>query len=631
LETSLGKDRRYIRSLYWDKLDRLWIGGHNGVDRYDPGSQSYRHFHHNPGNSNSLSNNNVRAIYQDHSGGFWFCTWGGGLDHYNQTTDTFTNFRYQPDNPSSLSNNNVIYILQDSEETFWVATSNGLNRFNLSDESTLDSSQLHFDRFYHDPSNPKSLSNNYVLSIHEAQNGDLWFGTMLGLSHLKKRDRDKPEFTRYFMKNGLPNDVVYGILEDSRGNLWLSTNNGLSCFDPRAETFKNYDMRDGLQSNEFNSGAYAQTAEGTLIFGGVNGATEFHPDSLRDNPYLPPIVMTEFYIFNEPEKLNQTISNIDEIILSYRENYFSFDFASLDFSIPDRNRFAYMLEGLDQDWIYSGNRPFAGYTRVDPGEYVFKVKGTNSDGAWNDAGASVRIIITPPFWKTWWFTLLGILTIGGGIAFLILYRVKRLLEIERLRSKIAANLHDDIGAGLTEISIMGEVIGQKLPQSSKQLISSEIQKIGATSRGLIDNMSDIVWLVNPRRDSLYDLISRLGDSYTSLLDATNIQFKTQNLDTLKNVRLSMEYRQHLFLIFKEAINNSVKYSQGTEIFLNVVLKGKKLKMQLTDNGRGFEPQSAAKGNGLANMKKRAELIKGTLKIKSIIEKGTEIEFEGNIH
>ena len=635
LESRLGKDRKYIRSLYWDDLDRLWIGGHDGVDRYDPVNKSYKHFHHDPGNPNSLSHNNVRSVYQDRSGSLWFCTWGGGLSHYDPITGTFTNFRHQPDNPSSLSNDNVISILQDNEGNYWVGTSDGLNRLMPPTGSTnltsLRPSKWGFAHFYHDPSNPQSISNSYVLSIHEAQNGDLWFGTMLGLSRLQKKERDKPVFSRYFMKNGLPNDVVYGILEDSRGNLWLSTNNGLSRFDPHTETFKNFDIRDGLQSHEFNSGAYAQTAEGTFIFGGVNGATEFHPDSLKDDPYMPPLALTGFYIFDKSPKLQQAISATEEIVLSYQENYFSFEFASLDFSIPARNRYAYMLEGLDENWVNSGNRHFARYTGVDPGAYVFKIKGTNGDGVWNDVGTSMRIIITPPFWRTWWFVLLLILTLVGGIAFLISYRVRRLLEIERLRSKIAADLHDDIGAGLTEISIMGEVINQKLPQSSKQLISSEIQKIGAVSRGLIDSMSDIVWLVNPRRDSLYDLISRLGDSYTALLTATNIQFKTQNLDSLRNVRLKMEYRQHLFLIFKEAITNSLKYSRATEIFLNVSLKGRKLTMRLIDNGQGFDTRSAQNGNGLANMTRRAELIKGTLRIKSFIEKGTEIEFEGNIN
>jgi signal transduction histidine kinase len=199
-----------------------------------------------------------------------------------------------------------------------------------------------------------------------------------------------------------------------------------------------------------------------------------------------------------------------------------------------------------------------------------------------------------------------------------------------LRSKIAADLHDDIGAGLTEISIMGEVIIQRLPESSKQLILSEIQHIGTTSRNLIDSMSDIVWLVNPRRDSLYDLVSRLGDSCKEILTSTGITFKTRNLESLKNVRLNMEYRQHLLLIFKEAINNSLKYSQGSEILLKVELKGKRLNMQLSDNGRGYDSSKEYMGNGLNNMRNRAKQINGTLKINSFPGAGTSIEFDGGI-
>ena len=205
-----------------------------------------------------------------------------------------------------------------------------------------------------------------------------------------------------------------------------------------------------------------------------------------------------------------------------------------------------------------------------------------------------------------------------------------MLAIERLRSKIAADLHDDIGAGLTEISILGEVIAQKLSGPAKPLVTSELQKINATARGLIDSMSHIVWLVNPRRDSLFDLISRLSDSYKELLDSTDIQFKTQNLESLKKVHLKMEHRQHLFMIFHEAINNSVKYSKGTEILLNASLRGKQLTLQLMDNGRGFDVALATAGNGIQNMTERARTIGGELSIISNPDSGTEIRFEGNI-
>jgi two-component sensor histidine kinase len=432
------------------------------------------------------------------------------------------------------------------------------------------------------------------------------------------------------VKDGLPNDVIYGILEDSRGSLWLSTNYGISCLDPETGTFRNFDTRDGLHGNEFNTGAFCSTSEGTFIFGGVGGATEFHPDSLRDSSYKAPVVLTGFNIFDRPAKLERFISSIEEITLSHRDNYFSFEFASLDYSKPDRNQYAYILEGLDREWANAGSRRFAGYTHVDPGRYVFKVRGTNGDGIWSSQIASVGIIITPPFWKTWWFITLAVLIAAGSITALITYRVRQLLAIERLRSRIAADLHDDIGAGLTEISIMGEIISRKLPGSSKELIDDEIRRIGTSSRNLIDSMSDIVWLVNPKRDSLYDLISRLGDSFKEILHAEGILFKVQNLDSLKNVRLGMEHRQNLYLIFKEAINNSLKYSGASEISLDVSLSHRKLVLRLADNGNGFDPEDVKDGNGLRNMRDRAERIRGNLRIDSSPGSGTEVEFEGNL-
>jgi hypothetical protein len=523
-------------------------------------------------------------------------------------------------------------MLQDSDGYYWIATQIGLNRVMFSGMSAQAPNPAisAITKYYHEPDNPRSLSNSYVLSVHETENGDLWFGTMQGLSGIRKDDRDDPVFVRYFIKNGLPNDVVYGILEDTHGNLWLSTNSGISRFNPRDETFKNYDTRDGLHGNEFNSGAYTRTTEGTFIFGGVNGATEFHPDSLTDNPFVPPIVITAFNIFDEPAQLPYSILSTGEITLSHRDNYFSFEFASLDFSAPERIRYAYMLEGLDENWTSAGPRRFAGYTHIAPGEYIFKVKGTNGDGVWNDNHTFVRIVITPPFWRTWWFILLIVLAIGSGISLIIVFRVRQLLKFERLRSTIAADLHDDIGAGLTEISIMGDVIARKLPDQTKALVASEMQNIGSTSRSLIAGMSDIVWLVNPKRDSLHDLIARLGDAYKEPLAARDISFSIQNLESLKNVRLNMEYRQHLFLIFKEAINNSLKHSGAAEIVLTVKLRGKRLSMKLSDNGKGFDGEKASSGNGLQNMRMRAERLGGILQIASSCGSGTVVEFKGPV-
>ncbi len=633
----LAEERRsYIRALFWDMEGRLWVGnGKTGLDLFDPRDGSIRNWTHKEGEENSLGSNRVRDIIQDDAGDMWIATTGGGLDRFEKDNEVFSHFRHDPDNPKTISHNQVISVFQDSDGAYWAGTVSGLNRLEFISSSgkpePATDQNVEITSFYHDPADPRSISNSYILAIFESKNGDLWFGSMQGLSRLSKSDRANPVFTRWYMKDGLPNDVIYGILEDSEGRLWLSTNFGLSRFDPKTGVFRNFDTRDGLLGNEFNTNAYTKTLAGTFIFGGVGGASEFHPDQIVDSSFMPPVVLTEFNVFDEPANFGVALNSLETITLSHRDNYFSFEFASLDYSSPERNRYEYMLEGLDGSWTRAGTRHFAGYTNLDHGEYVFRVRGTNSDGVWNEEGTSIRIIITPPFWKTWWFLLILVVTVGAGISLLITNRVKQLLAIERLRSKIAADLHDDIGNGLTEISIMGEIIIQKLPADSLLLVQAETQKIGSTSRELIISMSDIVWLVNPRRDSLYDLISRLGDSSKERLDAQNVHLRTKNLDSLESIHLKMEYRQNLYLIFKEAINNSLKYGNCSLLTLRVDLQGKDLILELKDDGQGFDLGIASTGNGLQNMKDRARRIGGTMAISSIVNNGTTVKYSGTIN
>lgn len=623
----------HIRTIYWDRTGRLWIGTrYSGIDIYDPRSDSFANMRQDRVVENSLSNNNIRHIYQDHLGGLWFATWGGGLNHFHPQSQTFTYFRHRPEQSNSLSSDNVIFVCQDSDSAFWVATADGLNRLSIpgfSGNNPVPQPALtEIARYYHDPEQQHSLSNSYVLAIHESQNGDLWIATMQGINRLPLEYRLNPRFERYFVKDGLPNDVIYAVLEDGGGRLWFSTNQGISRFDPQLHIFKNFDIRDGLANNEFNTGACAATGDGRFIFGGVNGADEFHPDSLQDDDYPAPVVLTGFNIYDKPATLASSVDHLEKITLSHRDNYFSFEFAALDFSTPERNQYAYKLQGFDQEWQNAGNRRFAGYTHLDAGDYVFKVKGTNGDGVWNERVREIHITITPPFWKTWWFMLAIVLFAGGGIALAIIYRVRQLLAIERLRTRIAADLHDDIGAGLSEISILGEVITQNLVGEINPEVSQGLDKIGRRSRQLIDSMSDIVWLVNPRRDSLFDLISRLGSTFETHLLAAGIRFNAENVESLKKVRLNMEVRQHLFLIFKEALHNAIKYSNGNTIDLLATVEARHLSMQLRDNGRGFDAAMTSTGNGINNMKKRANLIGGTLSIETGDGKGTLISFRG---
>jgi PAS domain S-box-containing protein len=435
-----------IFSIYEDRKGLLWVGTEGGgLNKFDFERQKVTHYLSEPENPDSLSHNDVQSIYEDSNGILWVGTYGGGLNQFNREQNRFVSYQHKPDDPNSLANDYVMSIYQDKTGSLWIGTREGLDKFLPQ--------QNQFVHYRHDPQNPNSLSHNAISSIYEDKTGLLWIGTEGGglnkfdrqrfthyqheaqnptsLSHneistiyedgngvlwigtygggLNKFDRITETFSHYREKHGLANNTVYGILEDKQGNLWLSTNQGLSKFNPKTGKFRNYKELDGLQCNEFNANAYHKNRRGELFFGGINGFNVFDPQQIKDNPYIPPIVLTDFKIFNQ--SLN--ISLTQEISLSYQQSFFSFEFAALNFLQPEMNEYAYQLEGFDPDWNKIGTRRHAYYTNVPHGTYLFRVKGSNNDKVWNDQGTAIKITILPPPWKTWWaYTLYVFITLA---------------------------------------------------------------------------------------------------------------------------------------------------------------------------------------------------------------------------
>ena len=643
-----------ISAIYQDSFGFLWVGTWEGglnrtlnsYNRSNAHNLKFIHFKGGPTTrstlNKNLSSNIIQIVYEDSKKRLWIGT-GGGLDLYERNKNAFINFTNDPGNPYSLSSNQVqSCVLEDGNGNLWVGTWNGLNKIPASDLMNVFShpDSVRFIRYRFQPDVKNSLSDERIISAYKDAKGNLWFGTYGGGLNLLASDQQEikgGKFIHYTIKNGLPSNIIYRIEPDDMGDLWISTDNGLSMFNPEKKTFRNYDASDGLQGNQFFWGAGFKGKNGELYFGGTNGFNVFNPEELKNNNHIPPIVITSFQIFNKPVGINEegsplrkSITATKEIELSYSQAVFSFEFAALDFTVPSKNHYAYMMEGFDDNWIYSGNRRYVTYTNLDPGKYIFKVRGSNNDGIWNEKGTEIAITILPPLWRTWWFMTIAILLIGGIIILIIYSRVKHLLEIERLRTKLAADLHDNIGSSLTEISILSEVISKKI-NTVDEGIRKSLNMISVNSRNLIDNMSDIVWLVNPKRDSLYDLILRLRDTYSELSSYTSISFRSENIKSLERVSLSMEHRQHLYLIFKEAINNCITHSSCSEITLDASVRGRRLLMTLKDNGKGFFPEEISNGgNGLTNMKNRSETIGGTLNIYSKVNEGTTIQFEGDI-
>lgn len=523
----------FVYSFCEDRFGHLWIATNGGgLNRFDPGKQQFTYYRANPARSGSLSSDLVFCILEDRAGVIWVGTNGGGLNRFNRETGTFKVYTNRPNDITSLSNNVVRVLFEDSQRVFWAGTAGGgLNRFDREKEqftryqnipgdpgSISDNSirviyedrnrQLWignsftglnkfnretgtFAHYRRQPDNPNSLSNDNVQCIYQAPDGIYWIGTFGG--GLNKYDARQGTWTHYREKDGLPNDVVYGILADEKENLWLSTNKGLSKFNPSTGVFKNFTTRDGLQSNEFNGGSYYKSRSGEMFFGGINGFNAFYPPELKDNKNIPPVVISDFQVFNKPvgiggeSPLKKHISETDQIILSHKQNVFSFKFVALDYTIPEKNRYRYMMEGFDNEWISTdAARRFASYTNLDPGEYVFRVIGSNNDGAWNEKGASIRIKINPPFWKTWWFRLLAVITAILLIAAFFKLRLKIIAGRTRMEAELLA-------AHTAQMSIM--------PQSDPQVQGFYISGICVPAYEVGGDFFDYIWL-NPEQTRL---------------------------------------------------------------------------------------------------------------------------------
>ena len=460
-----------VRAIRMDRAGMLWVGlVDGGLDRIDLSAGRYTHWRHNHDDPASLGSDTVTALYEDRQGWLWIGTWGSGLDRMDRARGTFVHIRGNNGDPSTLSSNIIQAVTEDPRGNLWIGTENGLNR--------MDPATRKVTRFRHDPASPDSLSDNRVQSgalcfdragalwvgtwrglnrmdpatgrctrylrnpadarglgdsrvtaVTETADGRIWVGTYGGGLHLLGPDRRS--FIRYTQADGLPSNVVYSIQEDRDGRLWLSTNSGLSRFDPASGRFRNFDVTDGLQSNQFFWGASDRSPDGRLFFGGVRGLNAFDPRAIRDNPHAPPVVLTAFRKFDRPVDFGMDLAWAPEITLDHTENFFSFEFAALDFVESSKNQYAYRLEGFDRSWFRCGTRRYASYTNIGGGEYVFRVRASNNDGVWNREGTALRIRIRPPYWATGWFQGLAVLLLAAVLLGGYKLRIRRVLARQR--------------------------------------------------------------------------------------------------------------------------------------------------------------------------------------------------------
>jgi len=488
ISNSIGGN--YINDIMEDHQGKIWMAINGfGLSCLNPKTNQIQHFSKNHKQSSKIAKSIPLCMIEDHQHNIWIGTWGNGLFCYQRDTGIFTHYQYNSNNPNSISSNVIYDLLLDHTNTLWIATwGGGLNRFNF--ETQL------FDHFKHEQDKSDTIIDNRVCHIYEDHNHNLWISCIgsgvdrfvratESFIHLSKNNDANKLLTRltihrfyedkshrfwlgsitnglilfnrqtedikvYTTKNGLVSNLIVDILEDDHGNLWISTNNGLSCFNPDTETFRNFDEHDGLSSSTFNLRASIKNKHGKLFFGGIKGINTFYPEKIKHNPFITPVALTDFKLFNQSvpvcdkSPLDSHITYLDHLILTHEESVFSFNFAAFNYVSPQKNKYAYHMSNVDRDWVYvKSNQAYATYTKLPYGKYTFQVKAANNDGIWNESPISIKLTLLAPWWQTLWFRILICLSF---LCLIFIYFYSRLHRIKKakqvLEYEVTQRTHD---------------------------------------------------------------------------------------------------------------------------------------------------------------------------------------------
>jgi len=568
----------------------------------------------------------ISKIYQDRDGFLWLGTKSQGLYKLDKRAQKLTHFQHYPNNPNSLSDNSIRAILEDSSGSLWLGTGGGLDQFDKRTEI--------FSHLKHEPGNHKTPSADKISAIYEDKNRTLWIGTSFG--GLNRFDRQTGIFTYFTEREGLPDNQVYDIFADEQSHLWLSTDKGLARLNQATNRFRNFDVNDGLTHNEFNHKAAFKSANGEMYFGGFNGFVRFNPQDFADSDFQPPIFLTDIRVLEQPLKTERNITELTALNLSWRDYVVSFEFAALDFTDPKKLQYQWRLEGFDTDWIHGGTRRTATYTNLSGGAYVLKVRATNVDGVWTEAALNLKINVTPPFYRTFWFLALVALAIGVLCWLVYRNRINQLRKIseaqtrftqqlitsqEAERKRIAAELHDGLGQNLVIIknrALLGLNKGD-----DQQRVARELGSISESASQALEEVREITNNLRPQ------LLDRLGltKAIKALCKKVSgvIEIESE-IDSIDNLFSEIE-EISIYRIVQESLNNIIKHSNASDAIVTIKRDDRKVSITIEDNGQGFDVgnvKSSGGGLGLVGLTERAQLLGGELVIETKLGEGTKI-------
>ena len=589
----------------------------------------------NKGNS-LLLNNEVHQVLSDSRGWLWLGYQGEGVQVIKNVEQWVNG---EPANvmllnnngdENSINSNSIRKIYEDSNGNIWLATTdNGFNYITLSEENI---SGVQF--FQNSGESEFQISHKDGRSVYQQNDSTFWFASYGG--GITRWISGSDQLLNLRTTEGLPNNSVYGILGDANQNyIWMSTNNGLARLHTESGSFTNFTEADGLQNNEFNTGAFYKAKNGTLFFGGVNGFNVINSAELTINEIPPKLYLTEVNLFNEKLESDSSILFKKNLQLPYNENFISFEFAALDYDNPSENSYAYKLNGVDFDWVYSGNRNFADYPNLEPGNYTFNVKAANKYGIWNEDGVALNIQVLPPWWKTWWFRLFYTSFLLGALVGLIRYYSQRKLKeklrqmeinnkLRNERERISRDLHDHVGAQLANI-ITGLTLIDKYSEVDEKEKSIRLMKsLKGDAEVTIKQLRETIWALNQSELKLDGFINHLH-SYFKNQSALNEQLLLQiNAQVECDVLLTAAQALNLFRIIQEASQNTLKYANAKNLHISFHISKGSLEICIKDDGtfKG-DSESFNGGYGMNNIRKRAEEIMGKLEVTT--EEGTEVK------
>ena len=606
----IKKDPNY--SLIWTLLTekngkRIWAGCQAGrLIVYDVATDKATYF-----NPSIFEIKTIRQIVQDKLDNIWVGSQYGHLVKWEQKKGAF--------DPNGLllvkEFNSIIYKLYiDNGGFLWACTSlYGVFKFDPATGKQLAQ--------YHSKLGPgKSLYANAASDIVQ-YNDSLYFVASGGLNLLNVNTGKIELLT----DQGFATHSIKSLALDSTGMLWIGSLNGLSRFNLKRKNFTHFSQKDGVLSNDFLVGASFKRQNGQLLFGNANDFVIFDPADVSRSTVPPDVSITDFKIFNTyipPD----SILKLDKVRLDPKQNSITIEFAALSFLEKDKMIYYFKLDGVDKEWIRTERLQVANYTLLPAGNYTFMVRCENGDGIPSAGVTTLKIFIRPPFWQTWWFLLLALLGVASVIYLVHRVRVNRIIDMQKVRTRIARDLHDDMGSTLSTINILSEMAKMKV-HSDTSKTDEYLHKISDNSSRMMEAMDDIVWSINPLNDSMAKITARMREFATGVLEAKNIDFTFHVDEAVKELKLDMEARRDFFLLFKEAVNNLAKYSDCRHAAIDIQVHRSTLLMKIRDDGKGFDVQAADSGNGLTNMKKRAQSLNGNLQIESAPNSGTLVALE----